>query len=176
MDHWTQYLYKHHSESQLRDWASRLKMFRYFRAYGGHANDGDSLDVAFRYTSVESLLSIFESIGYVPTVFKKKPDQAVAGIRYTHEEYSSYPSLIEKTEWIQQPGYCEIFGVQVFIWCGNGIVTISASPGNYQVTSEHVEAAEKLEKNLRELAFDVVDPPRDTKHYICPKYHPHLFR
>ena len=39
----------------------------------------------------------------------------------------------------------------------------------------YLVSAEELEKELSELPLEIVDPPRDTKHYVCPKYHPDLF-
>jgi hypothetical protein len=175
MNRWTEYLYREHSEPEIRDWARRLKMFRYFRAYGGHANDGDSLDVAYSYTSTEKLLNIFRLIDYSPTVFKEKPLQPSPGVRYTHEEFTDFHSLIPDTEWIKQPGHCEIYGIKVFIWCDNGLLIISANPDSYIVTNEHVNKAEKLERELFPLQLSIIDPPKDTKHYICPKYYPNFF-
>lgn len=175
MDRWIQYLYEQHSESELKEWATRLSLFRYFRAYGGHANDGDSLDVALKYKSTEGLLGLMARLAIQPTIYKEKPDQPIPGKSYAHEEYTSFPSLIKDTEWIKQPGHCEVFGIKVFIWCGNGLLTISASSGSYVVTNEHIEAAEELEKNFGDLEVFIVDPPKDTKHYVCPKYHPSIF-
>jgi hypothetical protein len=175
MDRWIQYLYEQHSESELKEWTSRLQFFRYFRAYGGHANDGDSLDIALKYDTTEMLIDIIKNLGIEPTVFAEKPEQPIPGTRYTHEEYTSFPSLIRGTEWIKQLGHCEIWGVKVFIWCDNGLMKISASPGSYVVTTEHVESAEKLETKLGDLKRLLVDPPKDTKHYVCPKYHPNIF-
>jgi hypothetical protein len=175
MDRWTQYFYEQHSEKELKNWASRLSMFRYFRAYGGHANDGDSLDLALRYNDIDELVLLIDRLGVAPTIYKEKPDQPMPGKSYPGDVFSSFPSLIEGTEWIEQLGHCEIFGVKVFIWCGAGLITISASPKSYVVTSEHVKAAEELEKSLDFLQGAVVDPPKDTKHYVCPKYHSNLF-
>ena len=175
MDRWTQYLFQQHSKTELKEWASRLDMFRYFRAYGGHANDGDSLDIALRYESSEELVVLTNKLGLTLITYSNKPEQPVTGESYSSEEYSSFPSLIKDTEWIQQPGHCCIFGFNVFIWCGNGLVHISASPKSYVVTSKHIEVAEELEKHLGSLREFIVDPPKDTKHYICPKYHPSLF-
>ena len=48
MDLWREYLLRTHPEATLKGWAKRLLLFRFCRAYGGHAIDGDSLDVAYR--------------------------------------------------------------------------------------------------------------------------------
>lgn len=176
MDRWTQYLYEQHSETELRDWVTTLHMFRYFRAYGGHANDGDSLDAAFKYGTTEELIKLLQNLGISPVIFAEKPDQPVKDKPYDAYTFASFPSLIQDTEWIKQPGHCEIFGIKVFIWCGNGLVTVSTNPGSYVVTSEHIKAAQILEQKLAHLRPLLVDPPVDTKHYVCPKYHPDLFQ
>jgi hypothetical protein len=170
------YLFERHSESELRDWASRLKYFRYFRAHGGHANDGDSLDVALSYSNTKSLLELFSLIRFEPVVFREKPLQPIPGVSYSWEEYSKFPSLIAGTEWIQQPSHCELFGIKVHFWCESGIAKISPSPASYDVNTEHVLAAEKLEREFVKLNLNYVDPPRDTEHYICPKYYPSFFK
>lgn len=175
MDLWKQYLYQEHTESELREWASRLRFFRYFRAYGGHANDGDSLDVALRYESTEALIGLLESIGIHPVVYEEKPDQPVPGINYSHEEYISFPNLIPNTQWIKQPSHCELLGGKVFVWCNGEIINISSSAGSYVVTNDHVELAEKIEPKLEGFKHLIVDPPKDTNHYICPKYYPGFY-
>jgi hypothetical protein len=35
---WEAWLYERHSRAELREWATRLRWFRYCRAIGGHAN------------------------------------------------------------------------------------------------------------------------------------------
>ncbi len=40
---WLSYLYRQHSQAELEEWTRALRYFRYCRAVGGHANDGDEL-------------------------------------------------------------------------------------------------------------------------------------
>ena len=63
MNRWTQYLFEEHDEKKLRKWSRRLKFFRFFRALGGHANDGDSLDVAFAYVEPAQLDTFLAGLG-----------------------------------------------------------------------------------------------------------------
>jgi len=62
-DQWSEYLFRTHSESVLSDWARRLKVFRFCRANGGHANDGDALVAMYRYESEEQLAQFLARIG-----------------------------------------------------------------------------------------------------------------
>jgi len=173
MDRWQQYLFKEHSEAELREWASRLRLFRYFRAYGGHANDSDSLDVAFRYAGEAELVSLLARLALKVRVFPEKPPQPIPGNSYSLEDFSTFPSLVHGTAWIEQPGDCTIFGKPVFIWCSNDTVKVTANPGSWTVSEDHVRAAEELEQAFARLgSLEVVDPPHATKHYVCPKYYP----
>jgi hypothetical protein len=48
VDRLERYLFRSHSRAELRAWAERLRYFRFCRALGGLANDGDYLGVALR--------------------------------------------------------------------------------------------------------------------------------
>ena len=174
MDLWTRYLLESHSEETLQSWAKRLSLFRFFRAYGGHANDGDSLDVVYRYDSFQELEKFLNLLGINLTNYTEQPPQPQSGVSYSGEDFTKFPSLIADTEWIQQPGHSVISGQNVFIWCEGGLVKISIGE-NYQVTEANVASAEMVEKLLLSSNLERIDPPFDTKHYICPKYHPAYF-
>jgi hypothetical protein len=174
MDRWRQYLFESHSEATLRAWAKRLYMFRFFRAYGGHANDGDSLKVAYEYAHVANLHQFFGHLGVPLTTFTERPTQPEPGVAYTFAEFTKFPSLIPGTCWIRQPGHCSIAGQQVFVWCEANGVMISLGT-DYRVIEAHVEAAEAIEKVLKDAPLIRVDPPVDNEHCICPKYYPAYF-
>ncbi|ACR28551.1 hypothetical protein ACVCIC_22190 [Burkholderia glumae] len=175
MDRWKQYLFESHPEATLRDWAKRLTLFRFFRAYGGHANDGDSLDLAYRYETAQDLEKFLLSLGIVPVKYSEKPPQPEFGIAYKADEFVKFPSLVPGTEWIRQPGRCLIAGKPVFVWCGRNVATISIAGAPYTVTEADVQAAQAVEAVLASAWLERVDPPVDTKHYICPKYYPEYF-
>ncbi|WP_230674500.1 hypothetical protein [Burkholderia glumae] len=86
-----------------------------------------------------------------------------------------FPSLVPGTEWIRQPGRCLIAGKPVFVWCGRNVATISIAGAPYTVTEADVQAAQAVEAVLASAWLERVDPPVDTKHYICPKYYPEYF-
>lgn len=162
-ERWLQYLFRSHSESTLRDWAQRLSLFRFFRAFGGHANDADALEVVFRYQSLEELLQFFAWIE-VPLVHLDSPVGTDA----------KHLSIIPNTAWITQPGRCVIRGHDVFVWCNANQIKMSLG-GNYVVTESDVVAAEALEQLLKHSPLECIDPPFDSTNYICPKYYPEYF-
>lgn len=174
MDRWQQYLFESHPETVLREWAQRLAYFRFFRAFGGHANDGDSLDVAYRYETTEQLEAFLSALGVTLFRFEEKPPQAEIGVSYSGAEFAKFPSLIAGTEWIRQPGRCVIAEQPAFVWCANHLVKISVG-ADYAITAADVRAAEIIEQRLAKVALERVDPPLDSRNYVCPKYYPAYF-
>lgn len=174
MDRWQQYLFETHPETELRAWARRLKFFRFFRAFGGHANDGDSLNAAFAYRTAEELELSMAKLGITLVRFETKPPQPEFGVSYRGEVFVQFPSLIAGTEWIEQPAHCEIMGIAVFVWCSANSIKISVG-NRYEVSEQNVQDAEKIETLLADLPLERIDPPLDTKNYISPKHYPDYF-
>lgn len=174
MDRWKQYLHESHPEETLRDWAQRLFLFRFFRAFGGHANDGDALTVAYSYRDAGQLEEALTGLGIELHRYKEKPPQAQIGVSYRGDDFLKFPSIIPGTTWIAQPGQCVIAGVKVFIWCEADRVRISVGD-RYDVTEADVRNAEVVERALKSIPLERVDPPLDSNHYICPTYYPEYF-
>ncbi len=166
MNRWRQYLFESHSEATLQEWARRLRFFRFFRAYGGHANDGDSLDVVYEYRSVEDLYRFFAHLGIPITSVADRPRPPESGV-------ACPPSLIPGTS-LKQPGHCFVTGQKVFVWCETSKIKISLG-ADYRVTEAHVQAAEAIEVVLSDAPLLRIDPPVDNEHCICPKYYPAYF-
>ena len=175
MDRWSQYCFRRHSEAELRRWAGRLKLFRYCSAYGGDAKDGDSLEVAFLYDSAQDIKNFFDYLGVELVQHTTKPPQPEIGVPYPGHVFASFPRLIKKTEWLEQPGHCHIRGIPVFAWCAKGKIRMSVSGGRHAVTDEHVATAESLEKILVSAPLELLDPPIESKDCFCPKYYASCF-
>lgn len=174
MDRWQAYLFEAHSEEELRAWARRLAFFRFFRAYGGHANDGDALDVVFAYRTQEQMASCLAQLGVQLRKFDTQPAQAQVGVSYPGDVFIQFPSLIPGTRWLEQPGHCEVVGIKVFIWCFADRIKISVSD-SWRVSEQNVRDAEIIEQLLRKVPLERIDPPLDTRNYISPKHYPQYF-
>ncbi|TJZ68367.1 hypothetical protein [Chitiniphilus eburneus] len=174
MDRWRQYLFENHPEAQLQAWARRLQMFRFCRAYGGHANDGDSLKVVFPYRGAEDLVRFCAELGVELVQYHEQPPQPQSGVPYPGDEYARFPSLVPGTQWFRQPGHCQIAGQPVFVWCDRDAIRISIG-SDYIVTEEDVLSALRVEKALAQAPLQHRDPPADNEHCICPKYYPAYF-
>ena len=175
MDRMNPYFFRQHSEAKLRGWARRLKLFRYCSAHGGHANDGDSLEVVFSYDSAQDIKNFFDYLGVELVQHTTKPPQPERGVPYPGNVFASFPRLIKKTEWIEQPSHCQIRGIPVFAWCEKGKIRLSVSGGSHEVSGEHVANAESLEKVLVGAPLKVLDPPIENKNCFCPEYYPGYF-
>lgn len=62
----------------------------------------------------------------------------------------------------------------VFIWYTEGTLNISIG-ASYTICEADVAAAEAVERVRSMVKMQQIDPPSDTKHYICPKYYPAFF-
>ncbi|WP_345531356.1 hypothetical protein [Viridibacterium curvum] len=174
MDRWQQYLFEAHPEATLRNWARRLQKFRFFRAYGGHANDGDSLDVCYAYQDTGELQEFFAHLGVKLVMHETQPPQPEPDVSYPGDVYAAFPSLIPGTRWIEQPRYCVIDGHKVFAWCEVGKIRLSIGM-NYEVTPSDVTVAEAIERLLENVSLTVIEPPIDNRNCICPKFYPGYF-
>lgn len=171
---WEAYLFERHSPQELRRWAKRLRLFRFFRAFGGHANDADSLEVAYCYRNEEELRGFFKSLAVDLVEHNEPPAQPQPGVSYSPEDYSRFASLIPGTCWLEQPRWITLGNHRVFAWCSPGHIQLTAVAG-YEVTEADVCRAEELEKELGRVTLERIDPPLDTPHYICPRYYPDFF-
>ena len=125
-----EWLFKRNSEPQIRRWATSLEYFRFCRAIGGHANDGDEFVVALRIDSEQDLLTVAEQLGcelvsLPPDVPRPEPGRA-----YRVEEFNRFPSPIDHLPQWEQPGSRSINGHSAFVWVKNGALEIHLSGAN----------------------------------------------
>src|SRR5688500_4963357 len=102
------WLYQDHAERQLREWAKPLRVFRFCRAYGGHANDGDSLRVVLACGSEPELREICTRLGLPLTELPLDEPRPVPGQPYPAEEYARFRTPIDEFPQWKQPGHCEL--------------------------------------------------------------------
>lgn len=176
MDAWKQYLFRYNSEENIRDWARRLHLFRYCRAYGGMHNDGDGLRADFQYRSTNEMLEFLKFVEIKPVHHAEMPPQPVLGRSYSFEAFNKFPSLIKGTSWIEQPGHCQIAGQKVSVLCRENRIQISIFETNWGVSEASVMRAEIVEKLLKDAPLPRIEPPQDDKYCVCPKYYPEYFR
>ena len=155
------YLFEEHSPQELRAWANRLGRFRFCRAFGGPAGDGDRLQLALRVSSAEDALEIVAAIGAEPREHPVSPDLGRS----------------EVAPGVPQPGWVRIDGQTAFVWIHRERleVTINDVDDVWSVTEAAVRAAERIEPRFAPYDDRRIDPPLDTWHCIAPATHPELF-
>jgi hypothetical protein len=155
------YLFEEHSPAQLREWARRLQRFRFCRAFGGHAGDGDTLRLHLRIHSVEDALGVVASLDVERREKTIKPPKRRS----------------EVAPGIEQPGWSTIGATTLFIWINPASLEFSVQDVDdvWAVTEAAVSAAERIEARFIPFASRVLDPPVDSWHCIAPATHPELF-
>ena len=155
-----------------------MRYFRFTHAFGGHANDADSVSVLLRFADEPDLLELLCALGFEPIVHREKPPQPVPGTPYSFEDYAAFPALVPGTQWVQQPSLRLIDGVRSFVWCDLHrcrIEVIAEADHSYTVGEADIGGAIKLEPRIATPAERLIDPPYDTERCICPKYHPDVW-
>jgi hypothetical protein len=71
------YFFRRHSFEELRAWTETMRFFRFCRAIGGHANDGDLLVAAVRVESQADLAAVAAALGIAPRAGQAE----IAGVR-----------------------------------------------------------------------------------------------
>ena len=173
---WERYLYENHSKASLAEWAPTLRFFRYCRAFGGHAGDGDSLRVVLKFESRSDLERLFSHLGIPLVLLPPDEPKPVPGKPYPADEMSRFRSAVRRFPDIMQPGHVSLRGVPTFTWVNDDRVTIDCKGGNvWDVDETAIASARRLEPLLEPLDAHVLDPPQDTPHCICPRYYPELW-
>jgi hypothetical protein len=174
---WTDYLYERHPSAQLGAWARELAYFRFCRAYGGHANDGDHLLVSLRVETRTDLLGTLSALAVPVRRLSADQAQPVPGVAYSAAEFSRFPAPISRFPGISQPGHVEIAGQRAHVWSNGDRLTISVADivDHYSVTDAAVASAKSIEALLVPIASHVVDPPQDDRNCVCPRYYPDLW-
>lgn len=169
---WT---FRGHSQDELQRWATALRFFRFCRAVGGHANDGDVFEVLVRFQSERELLEICNQLDLHLNTLPGDAPRPVPNRRYSADEFSKFRSRIEKLPHLEQPGRCQVKGIPAFVWVverGLRIYLAGAAGDPYEVSERDFENALSADGLLEPLRDRVVDPPQDNPRCVCPKYYP----
>jgi len=153
-DNW---LFERHPKQTLSRWASALNYFYFIRAWGGHANDGDSFKAAFRYTDRQDLIVKLDRLGQTLNAIPPDYPRPVVGKPYTGEEASRFKSEIRKFGDLEQPKWRIVFGHKAFIWVSDDNIEISVMgtlDGDlYEVSEADFETCRALEAWFDELGW-----------------------
>lgn len=146
------WLYQRHSKQTIKAWVNHLKYFYFIRAWGGHANDGDTFKVGINYTDKEDL--IFR-LGQLELTLDVRPEDF--------------------------PAYSTIFGYKAFVCIYDNTIEISISgtkdENYYEVTEADYKVCLELESKFDTLNWYKLTDKTLEKKVCCvskTKY-PELF-
>lgn len=168
-----EYLFQFHDEATIKRWAVSLSYFRFCRAYGGHANDGDHLLAALKYMNELDYRIVLDTLGLKSNQLPEDETETSSDQKYPME-IKNFKFRIKDLPQLEQIGHCRIDGHPCFLWASLGTITLSVSgaDGNiYEVTENDIESAKQIESRLHELSDWIIDPPQDDQNCICPKYY-----
>ncbi len=154
------WFFRTHDREELARWTASLRFFRFVRAIGGHANDGDSLEVALRFDSERDLVALATGLGIV---LREAPAAPVARRRRARraEELGESPCRIDGHPRFLQPCLVELDGVRCFAWVypGSLVLRLSGAGGDpYEVIEDDVREARRLEVRIAPFADRVLEP------------------
>ncbi|WP_139925345.1 hypothetical protein [Hymenobacter sp. DG01] len=150
---WLDYLFRRHSRAELGTWARRLQYFRFCKAIGGHANDGDQLLVALHYTDEADIRQLLAQLGVAVDSSSGFP------------QFARRVMLAGQQVWLraQKPPEPRLE------------ISLFDQDNPYEVTTRTVAAAEAVEKILGFCQPRIIDPPWLAPHCVCPAYYPELW-
>ncbi|KAA0022339.1 hypothetical protein [Antrihabitans cavernicola] len=171
---WHQYLFEQHSPDRLQTWARSLRYFRFCRAYGGHANDGDQLLVAIGFDGVDDLLSVCDGLGI--TLAAPGGPAPVTGVTYTGAEWAKLAFPIQAFPQFAQPGWVRLADHNVHVHVGHDVrISAADEDERYDVTETAVAAAQRIEGLLAPIQGRIIDPPQNDRNCICPQQYPEFW-
>lgn len=151
---WFAYVFRQPNRAALAGWVRRLRYFRFVKAQGGFAQDGDELLVALRYAGSADLQHLLAQLG-LPPLPTLAPDYQPPGGLVALAGERGYLTV--------QPNYQRLS------------LGMHDPTQRYNVTEATVAAAEKVEAVLAAHAARVIDPPEASPRCVCPAYYPELW-
>lgn len=160
------YMFREHSPGELVKWTRRLSLFRYVRAAGGMANDGDRLLAIVAFPSTGKLTDLLVKLGFNLSPNLKAEIEA--------KPHGLLPLL-------RRQGLVPKFFQSQAIWFGfktNELeINISGESGDpYAVTESDVVRAEELERFLKPLQLQFRVPPWSNDACFSEVSYPEFFK
>ncbi|MBN2134919.1 MAG: hypothetical protein JW737_04245 [Acidobacteria bacterium] len=160
-----------YSQDQLKKLVTGLKIFRFCKAIGGHANDSDQLSARIDIKDEKELIRVFKELDIT--------------LERSSDGDDPFESIMAGFPKYLQPCHLMMDGAGVFIWVyedknsgGNYMLIDISDPVDlsYDVSEEDFDMAKQLEKKFAKLKLEFTDPPVDNERCLCPKYNPDIWK
>lgn len=141
---------ENHGFDTIKKWVTSLKLFRFVRAVGGHANDGDEFVLLIEYLDIAHLKEILRFFSIELNEIPPDYNSPKPGVPYKYIEFSKFKSEIKEHPGFEQPGKVKLLNREVFIFVGNNLIKICVTNlyNPYIVTDEEFQYCMKLENYL----------------------------
>lgn len=140
------WLFETHSREELSSWVKQLKFFYFFRASGGHANDGDLFKASIKFSNKQDLAYKLSKMGI-----------------------SSSALPVGSKSASEQPLYQMINGNRCFVWVQGRSITVSvfgAEGDLYSVSEKDFQICKNIEKLFDQAEFQG-QKSRNSERSIC---------
>ncbi|PRH88615.1 hypothetical protein C5L14_05110 [Labrys okinawensis] len=177
-ERWNRYLFERHSRAEIAEWARRLRYFRFCRAYGGHAGDGDRLLAAIALAgTVPDIREVLGILGIAADPVPVDAPQPIPGVSYTAEAFERFVRIAPGPLRIRQPGHVTLGGHTVLVYLHPGRLELSMSDveSPFEVTQAVILSAEAVEAFLLPLANRLIDPPQADRNCLSPATYPEFW-
>ncbi len=170
------WLFEKHSESEVKSWLKKLKYGFFKRAYGGHANDGDSFEIWLNYKTEKEFFEILGKLKIELNSIPSNSPKAIPGKSYSSKEFEKFKNEIKDYPNFEQPMHIEIYEIPSFCWIGNGRITFSFT-NRYEITETDFNNCLKLESIIEknDLGKNVSSDYENWITCISRKVYPELF-
>ncbi|EFC46149.1 predicted protein [Naegleria gruberi] len=151
-------MYRFHSKEELVSWTNRMRYFRFVRAYGGHANDGDTLLAKFSFETTQKVSEFLQSLG----VHEGK--DIINNKNFTEDGF--WRDLRNRDS--------------IFLWITKEPPTVTLHVQNkencYEVKEDEVVRAIEIESLLDEFTEkSPINPPKPSNLCFCKENYPEEF-
>lgn len=163
---WHAWFFRTHSPEELKEWTARMRFFRFYRAIGGHANDGDTLRCALRVENEAELIALTSNLGISLRELPANEPQPVLGQQYAIAEVRKFRRRMESFPRFEQPGRITLASVECFanVWDSRLEFQIFGSATHpYEIEEEDVAKAIRIEQVLLPFSEDVIPPQLDDE-------------
>lgn len=163
---WHAWFFRTHSLEELKEWTARMRFFRFYRAIGGHANDGDTLRCALRVETEPELIALTSSLGISLRELPASEPQPVLGQQYAVAEMRKFRRRMESFPRFEQLGRIALASVECFahVWDSRLEFQIfGAAKDPYEIEEKDVANAIRIEQVLLPFSAKVIPPPLDDE-------------
>lgn len=172
------WIFENHDKDTLSRWVSSLKLFRFVRAWGGHANDGDQFILLIDYNGIEELKSALHELGAELRTIPEGYPRPVPGVSYKWEEYRKFKNEIYEHPGYEQPGKVYLLNREVYVFIRDELIQIQVRDieNPYIVTEDTFQYCMKLEDYLLQCKSLTFSKANDNKaNYLSEVLYPELF-